>query len=168
MSKKLVYFFALLGAMVVFAPACGDSDPCKDVDCGVNGTCFEGVCVCNVGYEGDACAEEWATKFLGSYLGSDVCGGTTYNLSKPAVITRISESKIQIANFGGFDSILQADVKLASSSDITAEQIEYNYTDPTGRKFVGSGQINGNTLTGTYTVTYSDGTSETCTFNYTK
>lgn len=168
MSKKLVYLFALLGSMVVFAPACGDSDPCKDVDCGVNGTCFEGVCVCNVGYEGDACAEEWATKFLGSYLGSDVCGGTTYNLSKPAVITRISESRIQIANFGGFDSILQADVKLASSSDITAEQIEYNYTDPAARKFVGSGQINGNTLSGTYTVTYSDGTSETCTFTYTK
>ncbi|TNE61792.1 MAG: hypothetical protein EP344_05685 [Bacteroidetes bacterium] len=168
MNKRLFYLFALLGSMVAFAPACGDSDPCKDVDCGVNGTCFEGVCVCNVGYEGSGCAEEWATKFLGSYLGSDVCDGTTYNLTKPAVITRISESKIQIANFGGFDSILQADINLANASSTTAEVISYNYTDPAGRVFVGDGEINGNTLSGAYTVTYSDGTSESCTFNYTK
>ena len=168
MNKKLVYLFALLGAMVAFAPACGDTDACKDVDCGVNGTCFEGVCVCNVGYEGAACAEEWATKFLGSYLGSDVCGGTTYNLTTPAVVTRISESKIQISNFGGFASILQADINLASASSTTAEVIDYNYTDPAGRKFVGSGTLTGSTLTGTYTVTFSDGSSETCTFTYSK
>ena len=168
MSKKLVYFFALLGSMVFFAPACGDSDPCKDVDCGINGTCFEGVCVCNIGFEGAGCADEWATKFLGSYLGSDVCGGTTYALAKPAVVTRVSESKIRIANFGGFDSILDANINLASAGSTTAEILEYNYTDPTGRKFVGTGKISGSTLSGTYTVTYSDGTSETCTFTYTK
>lgn len=169
MSKKLFYFIALLGSMVVFAPACGDSDPCKDVDCGANGTCFEGACVCNVGYEGDACGVEWATKFLGSYLGSDNCNGTVFNLTKPAVVTRVSESKIRISNFGGFDSILDADIELASSSATTAEKISFtNYADPAGRKFTGTGEINGNTLSGTYTVTYSDNTSETCTFTYTK
>lgn len=170
MNKKLVYLFALLGAMVAFAPACGDTDACKDVDCGVNGTCFEGVCVCNVGYEGAACAEEWATKFLGSYLGFDVCPQPTgtVDLTKPAVITRKSESRIQISNFGSFDSILEADINLESASSTTAEVLDINYTDPGGRKFVGNAKLTGNKLAGSYTVTYANGSSENCTFEYTK
>ncbi len=169
MSKKLIYSFALLGAFAIFAPACGDTDPCKDVDCGVNGACFEGVCVCNIGYEGAACAEEWATKFLGSYLGKDVCGPDTYNLTQPAVITRLSESKIRISNFGGFQSFIDADINLESAGSTTAQLIEFtNFTDPAQRKFTGTAKISGNKLTGSYTVTYSDNTSDSCTFEYTK
>ncbi|MBK9336044.1 MAG: hypothetical protein IPM98_05465 [Lewinellaceae bacterium] len=162
MSKKLFYFIALLGAMVVFAPACGDSDPCKDVDCGVNGTCFEGVCACNDGFEGDACEIEWAAKFVGSYLGSDICAGVTYNLTKPAVVTRVTESSVRISNFGGFDSLLDANIEDGNKLTFT------NYTDPASRKFTGTAQINGNTISGSYTVTYSDNTTESCTFTYTK
>ncbi|MEZ4942633.1 MAG: hypothetical protein R3D58_17295 [Saprospiraceae bacterium] len=170
MNKKLVYLFALLGAMVAFAPACGDANACEDVDCGVNGTCFEGVCVCNVGYEGAACAEEWATKFLGSYLGFDVCPPPTgtVDLNAPAVITRLSESRIQISNFASFGSILEADVNLESASSTTAQVIDFNYTDPVGRKIVGNAKLTGNTLAGSYTVTFANGSSEDCTFEYEK
>lgn len=170
MSKKLIYFFALLGSMVFFAPACGDSDPCKDVDCGVNGTCFEGVCVCNVGYEGAGCADEWATKFLGSYLGFDACGLDTFDLTTPAVITRISESEVRISNFSGFNSFINANVNLASSAATSAEVIEFNYTDPAGRKFVGTGTITNNTIKGSYVLNYPPPSTkvDNCTFNYSK
>lgn len=169
MSKKLVYFFALLGSMVFFAPACGDTDPCKDVDCGVNGTCFEGVCVCNVGYEGAGCADEWATKFLGSYLGLDIClPADTFDLTTPAVITRISETEIRISNFAGFNSFINANINLATSGSTTAEVLDYNYTDPAGRKFVGNATITGNTIKGSYALTYPSGTVQNCTFEYKK
>lgn len=162
MSKNFFYFLALLGAMVIVAPGCSDPDPCKDVNCGANGNCFEGDCVCNDGFEGSVCEIEWATKFLGSYLGSDVCAGATFNLTKPAVVTRVSEKSIRISNFGGFDSLLDANIEDGTNLVFT------NYTDPAGRKFTGTAQITGSTITGTYTVTFSDNTSETCTFTYTK
>ncbi len=162
MSKKLFLLPALLlGAFLMFTPACGDSDACKDVDCGANGACFDGDCVCDDGYEigtSGLCDTEWSAKFIGSYTGTDGCGGA---LTQPANITRISESKIRITNFGGFASYVDADVE---GTDITIT----NYTDPANRKFTGSGEINGNTIIITYTVTYDDNTTETCTMTITK
>ena len=57
------------------------SDPCDDVDCGVNGTCVEGTCDCDEGYEGTFCETETRAKFLGTYSGDispcfdDILGG---------------------------------------------------------------------------------------------
>jgi hypothetical protein len=33
-------------------------DPCKKVDCGFNGYCSEGKCICSVKYEGEFCEKE--------------------------------------------------------------------------------------------------------------
>lgn len=162
MSKKLFYFIALLGSMVVFAPACGDKDACKDVDCGPNGTCFEGICECIDGYEGTACETEWVTKFLGSYTGTDGCGGT---LTKPVTISKLTTETVRITNFGGFDSYVDATISLENASSASAQVISLNnYQDPAGRKFSGTGKISGNTINMTYVVTYSDNTTENCTF----
>lgn len=152
----------------MFAPACGTDDPCKDVECGTNGTCFEGACVCNEGFEGSDCNAEWAAKFVGSYFGSDVCAGTTFNLTKAAVVTRTSESTVTIANFAGFDSVTKATIKRENTSSTTADVLNIDDTDPAGRKFLGTAKISGSAITGSYRVTYSDGTFDDCTFNYTK
>ncbi len=166
MSIKNLYFIMFLALTAVLTTSCDDSDPCKDAACGDNGTCIEGTCVCNVGYEGTACAEEWVTKFLGSYTGSAGCG---YNLTKPAIITRLSATSINIANFAGFDVDAVANVSLESTSSVSAEVLSVNnYIDTAGRKFSGTGKISGNTISFAYTVIYSDNTSETCTFNITK
>lgn len=53
MLKNVIYIcFA-----VSFFAACGDDpiDPCAGVDCGDNGTCVEGICVCEDGYSGVSC-----------------------------------------------------------------------------------------------------------------
>lgn len=72
MSKKLFFLLPalLLGAFLILTPSCGDSDPCKDVDCGQTAkTCgafvLDGSCFCNVGYEGATCSEKWTLKFEG-------------------------------------------------------------------------------------------------------
>lgn len=161
MNKNRFHLLALFGALIALTPAC-NTDPCKDVNCGANGTCLDGSCVCDAGYEGVSCETEWATKFEGSYLGKDVCGSTTYNLSKPAIVSKRSATQVRISNFGGFDSFIDAQV-------IKSDELEFkDYADPTGRKFTGSAKLTGNKLTGSYTVTFSDGTSESCTFEYTK
>lgn len=55
-------------------------DPCKDNLCGGNGTCQEGVCLCNNGYELDkegACTVISRNQFLGSFNATETCSKTT-------------------------------------------------------------------------------------------
>ncbi len=168
MSKKLFLFpLFIFGAfLAVTSTSCADK--CKDVECNT-GTCLDGTCECGAGYEGTNCEIEWSAKFIGSYLGQDVVTVSTsvpsnvgtYPLTKPAVVTRVSETEIQISNFGGFDSILKATLKAADHFDI-------NYTDPGARVFTGEGHLSGNTLSGTYRVTYSDASYDEGTFTYNK
>jgi hypothetical protein len=118
MIKKLL-FPALVGLAMAFTSC--QSDPCKDLDgkCGT-GTCFEGSCVCDEGYEPDAsgiCNAQWADKFAGSYTGTDVCPSGTFTLNTPAVITATAADKISISNFGGFASLTKATVVRANASD---------------------------------------------------
>ncbi len=144
--------------------SCGDN--CKDVECNT-GTCLDGTCECGDGYEGTNCEIEWSGKFIGSYLGNDVVTVSTagnvgtYPLSKPAVVSRKSESSVSISNFGGFDSFIDATIE-------NGDHLHIAFTDPSGRVFAGEGTISGNTLSGTYRVTYSDATYDDATFTYTK
>ena len=74
MIKKLL-FPALVGAMTMFASC--EADPCKDLDgkCGT-GTCFEGACVCDEGYEADAagvCNERTLRRRDGKRLEEAAC-----------------------------------------------------------------------------------------------
>lgn len=161
MSKKLFLLPAFIfGAFLLTTTTTSCTDKCKGVECNT-GTCLDGTCECGDGYEGTNCEIEWSAKFVGDYLGADKCGGVTYTLSKPASVTRVSEVSIKIANFGGFDSFINATVS-------AKEALTINYTDPTGRVFVGSATIASNKITGSYRVTYSDGTYDDCTFEYTK
>ncbi|MBK6994569.1 MAG: hypothetical protein KA138_08260 [Saprospiraceae bacterium] len=168
MSKKLFILpLFIFGAfLAVTTTSCGDK--CKDVECNT-GTCLDGTCECGTGFEGENCEIEWSAKFIGSYLGQDVVTVSTavpsnvgtYNLTSPAVVTRINESEIQIANFGGFNSILKATIE-------DGDHLHISYTDPAGRVFAGEGQLSGNTLSGSYRVTYTDASYDDANFTYNK
>jgi hypothetical protein len=61
----------MLGVLVVFAAfstvfftSC-ESDPCDQITCAYSGTCQDGKCKCQVGYEGIHCETIMRDKFLG-------------------------------------------------------------------------------------------------------
>jgi hypothetical protein len=53
-------------------------DECKDVDCGANGTCVEGTCVCNEGYLGGSCETAWNAKYKGTFSCDVTCNSGTF------------------------------------------------------------------------------------------
>ena len=170
MSKKLFFLPALLlGAFLMFAPACGDSDPCKDVDCGANGTCFEGECVCNEGFEGSACADEWTTKFIATYDGEDDCTipapPASYEYTQK--VSRVSATKILIEDLGGTVFDVEATVSKSLASDLSANNITIDYTTG-GRTFKGSGVFSGTKVTGDYEISSGGVVTDKCTFTWTK
>jgi len=66
-------FFQILGVVAVATvgiTSC-DTDACKDVDCGLNGTCVDGDCVCEDGFGGVDCATDYCEELV-----CDATGGT--------------------------------------------------------------------------------------------
>lgn len=162
--KNLVKSFAAMLAVGAFVSAC-NTDPCKDVDCGTQGTCTEGLCVCNSGYEKDStgkCNIEWAAKFAATYSVQDTCHGTSAgSFAYTSTVAKVSATAITLGNLSGYNNPIDATV--TSSFDITVSD-----TDPAGRVFAGTGSISGSVLTVDYTVTYTDGTKDTCMATMTK
>lgn len=123
MSKKIFYFFALLGAMVVFAPACGDSDPCKDVEC-ANGTCFEGVCDCEAGYFTDANGS-CTINAAGVYNVSENC---TVGIYSAEVLAGATAGELKIKGFWG-EFVANVNVTVSGNNLTITRQ------EPDGDKF---------------------------------
>lgn len=155
--------FALMAFLFVFS-ACND-DPCKDVDCGDFGTCFEGDCNCLTGYEGTMCDIEWSAKFVGSFIGQDACTSGNYG-PIASNITSTSSTAISISNFAGFAAAMSAVVETPTKIVINNP----NFVSPDGTFTVnGNGEISGNTLTITYnSVNQGNGETDSCTLTYTK
>lgn len=128
------------------------TDACKDVECGDNGTCLEGVCICDAGYTGVNCDATWAEAFAGVYSGVDTCG-FTYE-STITVSTNFNE--INVSNAFGLAATAEATVS-------TETGISFASQDVNGWTILGSGTLNGNVLTVDYTI---DG--DACQVVYTK
>ncbi len=65
---KKIYALAIF--LFLIASSC--KDPCKEVNCN-NGTCLEGTCLCDDGYEGVNCDQLERDKFVGSWTGPLDC-----------------------------------------------------------------------------------------------
>jgi hypothetical protein len=82
--------FVLLSTFIVLAAftlvtfnAC-TPDKCKNVGCAYSGVCKEGVCLCQLGYEGEHCETTTREKFLGIYdVNEDgtITGPASYSIS---------------------------------------------------------------------------------------
>jgi len=152
-------------AVVAFTFSSCTTDPCKDVSCGANGECVEGDCVCDEGYEGTSCGTESRAKFLGSYSVNEACTSGNYTYDSNVNTSSISVSNIVITNFGDYSVSVAATVDDNGTSVTIANQtVTISGASATVQ---GSGQINGNILTITYTITAS-GVSDTCTMTCTK
>lgn len=97
--RNIAISFLSVAALAVMFLASSCADPCKDIDCGANGTCVEGTCVCNNGYEGANCESRMTAKFAGTFDVNEPCTSNTYTY-----VCTISESSSDISrvNFNNF------------------------------------------------------------------
>jgi hypothetical protein len=155
MKKILLSFFGFAAALSLTLTSC--ADPCKDVNCN-NGECVEGDCVCTDGWEGTDCLTEWSDKFVSNNANAtDLCTSGSYSYTVD--ILAVNESTIQIINLGDFNTIATVTATIADGNELVINVP----ADGAGRQWVGSGVLNGNTLTINYVVTFDDGTFDTCT-----
>ncbi len=60
------------------------SDKCKQINCAFSGVCKEGICLCQVGYEGEHCETVTRDKFKGIYNVNEhgtISGVAQYSIS---------------------------------------------------------------------------------------
>jgi hypothetical protein len=171
--KSLIKALSFAAVFGFFATSC-ETDPCKDVVCGDHGTCLEGTCNCETGYEKDAqglCNTEVRAKFVDSWTVADDCsvsGTASYTVSVTASTANILE--VKITNFWG-TFVNQAVANIDGNTISIARQ----QPDNDNYFIIGQGTINaaGNTITWTnYTITDETNpasiVTDACTATWTK
>ena len=170
MKSKLIAFGFIFAAFGFFSSC--TPDPCKDVVCGTFGTCLEGDCLCDDGYELDAngaCNTEMRTKFIGTYQLAETCvddtgAVTTWNYACNITASGVSVDKIIFNNL--YDQNVSTTATVSGKSFTIASQAINNST------ISGSGTINDGVnpivISFTYTVTFANGDTDTCTGTMTR
>lgn len=146
----------LFGSLLLVAGC--KKDPCKDVECLNGASCTDGSCVCTSGYEGSNCGTESRAKFLSVYNVTESCPTGNFSYQSTISTSSAATNRVIISNFGGWGVSVYANVS-GSSMNVPNQQVDVQGTAAT---FSGNGQLNGNILTITYTIS-SGSSSETCT-----
>jgi len=139
--KNFIKSIAFTLAAGAFFASC-EQDPCKDVACGTNGTCVEGTCNCEAGYEKDAanlCNTMQRTKFIHTWSVADNCSRS--GMSNYAVVASSgsSISQVSFTNFWGLWTTAVVGTVGTNGMDITIARQQ----DGTSPYYVeGSGTIN--------------------------
>ncbi len=167
MKTRILQILGVAAVTTVGMVAC-DTDACKDVECGANGVCVEGVCVCDDGYEGTNCDTEERADFIGNYLANETaCGLVNYNASIATSNTGVT--KIAITGFGGWECNGTPIVVIAT---VNGDDLTVDANQPFCSNALtidsGTGSINasGTTVTITYNFT-NGGVPGSCTTVYT-
>lgn len=142
-TLQFIGIFAVVTAS--FFSAC--TDPCKDINCD-KGTCADGLCLCDAGYEGTLCDTRITNKFVGNFDLSEYC--TTANSSYPCSITESSSELMEINIYNLYAS------SMTFRAIVNEDGISFTIPAQTiGSAIIsGSGSINtsGSTITINYTV----------------
>lgn len=148
--KNLKSALAIVGIGLASMTAC--TDLCKDVNCN-NGTCVEGDCVCDAGYEGTNCDTEIRAAYLGTYNVTETCdsGSDAYAVVVSAG-TSINDVVINNLYDAGF---------AVTGTLNTAGGIDFSGSFGTGT-ISGSMTTTGGVITITFTVS-AGGASDNCT-----
>ena len=96
-NTKLNFLFTAAIAALVFLSGCKNA--CKDVDCN-NGTCVDGTCTCDAGYQGTACDVMHNAKFVGVYALVQSCdtNGSTSSYDVTITASATNPSSITLFN----------------------------------------------------------------------
>lgn len=146
--------FLAIGAFgSVLYTAC-NKDKCKDVVCQHSGTCSEGNCTCTTGYEGTNCETLSRAKFIGTYVGTEICTAGTDNYS---ITLAANSDDLKLTYTNVYNAGYTATATMAATDSFTFSGAQG------GATFSGSGRLSGNSLTVHYSIT--NGTiSNSCVF----
>jgi hypothetical protein len=160
--QKIALMFLTLAALSIVS--CKE-DPCADVSCLNGGTCNEGTCACAAGYEGTDCGIEQRAKFIATYNFNESCTSGPYSYTCSISSSSSAVTKVLLNNFAD----LEGTIISASVSGTTLNIAQQNFSlNGQNLGIVGTGQINGNLLTITYTLTLPDNSTDACTATGTK
>ena len=160
-SIKLVAFSAFLtisAFCAVLYTSC-TKDACKNVTCLNGGTCSGGNCTCPTGYEGTTCQTKSRDKFVGTYLGSEICNVGTDNYS---IVLAAGSADLSLTY-----SNLYNEAFTANCTMVATDSFSFSGTQ-SGATFSGTGRLVTNTLTVHYTIVSATSVSNTCVFTGTK
>ena len=160
MKTRILQILGVAAIATIGMVSC-DTDACKDVDCGLYGTCVDGDCECDAGYEGASCATASREKFIGSYNVSESCTSGNFTYAISITTSSTGAANVIITNFGGFTTPINVNGTVSGTSLTIPNQTVG------GGTFSGSGQIAGNILTITYNATAGSST-DACTMTCTK
>ncbi len=148
--------FQILGvaAVATIGLASCETDACKDVDCGTNGECVDGDCVCDTGYEGATCQTMVRAKFLGSVNVNETCSQSTDSYAV-TISAGGTDTEVTISNLYDAGFVVTGTVNANGGITINSQ------TFGTGT-ISGSVTENGGVLTFNFTIAVS-GQSDTCT-----
>lgn len=142
---KFSRFFPLLLLFVSLAAAC-DQDPCKDMICGAQGECKEGVCKCDPGYVEDdfgRCEVSIAAMIAGNYQASTAgCNINDYVLTiqeNPAIA-----GGLFLVNIGTYTCLSTGGGELTVRANFTSDdQFELDASEQYCNQYsiIGSGTI---------------------------
>lgn len=138
------------------------TDACKDVDCGLNGECVDGDCVCEDGYEGADCSTLWREGMTGTVnLSGTISCGVTGNGNFPSTATTVSNGSSDlkiVVNIGGAIALT---CTMTSTNTFSVDSQSVN-----GYDYTGSGTLNGSVFSLTLNE-YDDSVPETCIYTLT-
>jgi hypothetical protein len=151
MKTRILQILGVAAVATIGMVSC-TTDACKDVDCGTNGTCLEGVCLCDTGYEGVNCDTEERADFIGTYNVTEVCASGDYTYSITVTTSATGISSIIVTNFGDYDVNI--------NGTVVGDNVTFASQTVGGGTFSGTGQVNGNVLTISYNVTAGTSTDD--------
>lgn len=153
----LTAFLTVSAFCAVVYTSC-NKDECKDVTCQNGGTCSAGVCSCPTGYEGTNCETKSRDKFVGTYVGSEICSIGTDNYS---VTLAANSDALKLTYTNLYNDNITATCTMAATDSFTFSGTQG------GATFSGSGRLSTNSLSVHYTIT-NGAISNTCVFTGTK
>jgi len=115
-KHTLITAFAFFGISTAVLYTSCEKDSCADLKCRNGGSCAEGFCRCQTGYEGTECEQQAATKFLGRYIGHFTCPGNPSLTDTVDIWLLQAPNKVKFVDHSAITDTLSATV---NGTDLT-------------------------------------------------
>lgn len=166
MKRNLFWLFSLVALTTLFTVTSCEKDACKDVVCDANSDCFDGECICKVGFEKDAsgnCVGE-RQKFIGSFNATEPDCGVALPYTVEISAVSGTDNKVNMKNLGNYTCLNSSGIPIDYFVEGTVSGNTVTVTNfvTCGTTFNGTGTYNKSganvTITIPYTATYNPGT----------